>query len=233
MATHSSVLAWRIPGMVEFSGLPSMGSHRVRHDWSDLAEAAASAYLWLLIFLPAILIPAFDSSSLAFHIMYSACKLNKQGEIYSLDVLLSLFELVHCSLSGSNYCFLTCIQVFQGASKVVWYYYLFKNFPQFVVIHTIKGFSIVNEEVDIFLVFFCFFYDLTDVSNLISGSSAFSKSSLYIWKILVPMLLKPILNDFELYIVSMRNKHNRQIIWRFFGIAFLWEWNETCPFPVL
>ena len=234
MATHSSVLAWRIPGMVELGGLPSIGSHRVRHNWGYLAEAAASAYLRLLIFLPAILIPAFDSSSLAFHIMYSACKLNKQGEICSLDVLLSLFELVHCSLSCSNYCFLTCIQVSQGASKVVWYYHLFKNFPQFVVIHTIKGFTIVNEgEVDIFLVFFCFFYDSTDVSNLISGSSAFSKSSLYIWKILVPMPLKPILNDFELYLVSMRNKHNWKIIWRFFGIDFLWEWNETWPFPIL
>ena len=136
------------------------------------------------------MIPAFDSSSLAFHIMYSAYKLNKQGEIYSLDVLLSLSEPVHCSLSRSNYCLLTCIQVSQGAGKVAWYYNLFKNFPQFVVIHTIKGFSIVNEaEVGIFLEFFCFFYDPTDVSNLISGSSAFSKSSLYIWKISVPIQL--------------------------------------------
>ena len=173
MATHSSVLSWRIPGIREPGRLTSMGSHRVRHDWGDLA-AAASAYLRLLIFLSAILIPAFDSSSLAFHIMYPVYKLNKQGEIYSLDVLLSVSEPVHCSLSGSNYWFLTCIQVSQGASKVAWYYNLFKNFPQFVVICTIKGFSIVNEaEVDIFLEFFCFFYDPTDVSNLISGSSAF------------------------------------------------------------
>ena len=103
---------------------------------------------------------------------------------------LSLSEPVHCSLSRSNYCLLTCIQVSQGAGKVAWYYNLFKNFPQFVVIHTIKGFSIVNEaEVGIFLEFFCFFYDPTDVSNLISGSSAFSKSSLYIWKISVPIQL--------------------------------------------
>ena len=83
MATHSSVLAWRIPGTEEPSGLPSMESHRVRHDWSDLAAAAAvaaSAYLSLLIFLLAILIPTSASSSPAFHMRYSACKLNKQGD---------------------------------------------------------------------------------------------------------------------------------------------------------
>ena len=85
-----------------------------------------------------------------------------------------------CSMSSSNYCFLTCIQVSQEVGKVVWYSYLFKNFLQFVVIHTVKGFSIVNKaEWDVFLEFSCFFYDPAD---LISGSSAFSKSSLNIWK---------------------------------------------------
>ena len=80
---------------------------------------------------------------------------------------------------------------------MVWYYHLFKNFPQFVMIHTVKGFSVVNEaEVDIFLKFSCFFYDPTDVDNLISGSSAFSKSSLDIWKFSVHVLLKPNLKDF-------------------------------------
>ena len=69
-------------------------------------------------------------------------------------------------MSGSNCCFLTCIQVFQEAGKVVCYSYLFKNFPQFVVIYTVKGFSIVNEaEVDVFLEFSCFFYDPVDVGN--------------------------------------------------------------------
>ena len=84
-------------------------------------------------------------------------------------------------MSGSNCCFLTCIWVSQEAGKVVWYYHFFKNFPQFVVIHTVKGFSIVNEgEVDFFVCveFPCFFYDPEDIGNLISGSSAFSKSSL-------------------------------------------------------
>ena len=82
---------------------------------------------------------------------------------------------------GANCCFLTCIQVSQEAGQVVWYSHLLKNFPQFVVIHTVKGFTIVNEaEEDVFLEFPCFFGDPEDVGNLISGSSAFSKFSLYI-----------------------------------------------------
>ena len=86
-------------------------------------------------------------------------------------------EPVCCSMSCSNCCFLTCIQISQEAGKVVWYSHLFKNCPQFVVIHKIKGFGVVNKaEVDFFLEFSCFFCDPTDVGNLISGSSAFSKS---------------------------------------------------------
>ena len=82
---------------------------------------------------------------------------------------------------GSNYCFLTCIQVSQEAGKVVWYYHLFKNFLEFVVTHTVKGFSVVNEaEVGVLLEVSCFFFDRMDVGNLISGFSDFSKSSLYI-----------------------------------------------------
>ena len=84
---------------------------------------------------------------------------------------------------------------------MVWYSYLLKNFPQFVVIHTVKVFSIVNEaEVDVFLEFSCFFYDTTDVGNLISGSSAFSKSNLNIWKFSVHIVLKPSLGNFERYV---------------------------------
>ena len=107
-------------------------------------------------------------------------------------------------MSGSNCCFLTCIQVSQEASKVVWYSHLLKNFPQFAVIHTVKGFSVVNgSEVDVFLELSCFFYDPINVSNFISGSSAFSKSSLYIWKFSVHVLLKPSLKVFEHYLASM------------------------------
>ena len=120
MATHSSVLAWRIPGTVEPGGLPSMGSHRVGHEWSDLA---AAAYV-------------------------------------SLEL-------------------------------------------------------------------FCFFDDPTDVGNLISGSSAFPKSSLNIWKFTVHILLKPGLVNFEHYFASMWDECNRAVVWTFFGIAFLWDWNEN------
>ena len=92
-------------------------------------------------------------------------------------------EPVCCSMSSSNYCFLTCIQISQEAGQVVWYSHLFQNFPQFVMIPTVKGFGIVNKaEADVFLELSCFFDDPKDVGNLISGSSAFSKSSLNIWK---------------------------------------------------
>ena len=118
-------------------------------------------------------------------------------------------EPVCCSMSSSNCCFLTCIQVSQEAGKVVWYSHLFKNFPQFVVILTIKGFRVVNEaEVDIFLKFPYFFYDVTDVGNLISGSSAFSRSSLYIWKFSVHVLLKSSLKDVEHYLANIGNECN-------------------------
>ena len=100
-------------------------------------------------------------------------------------------EPVHCFMSDSNCCILTCIPVSQEAGEVVWYFHFFKNFPQFVVIHTVKGFSLVNEaEVDVFLEYSCFFYNPTDVSNFTSDSSAFSRSSLYIWKFLFQVLLR-------------------------------------------
>ena len=104
----------------------------------------------------------------------------------------------------------------------------------FVVIHTVKDFSVVNEaEVDVFLEFSCFSYDPTDVGNLLSGSSAFSKSSLNISKFSVHVLLKPSLENFEHYFASMWDECNCVVGWTFFGIAFLWDWNENWPFPVL
>ena len=105
---------------------------------------------------------------------------------------------------------------------------------QFVVLHRVKGFSVVNEaEVDVFLGLSCFFYDPTDDGNLISGSSTFSKSSLYIWKFSVHVLLEPSLKDFEHGLASMWNEYNCAVVWAFFGIALLWDWNENGPFPVL
>ena len=103
-------------------------------------------------------------------------------------------------MSGSDCCFLTCLQISQEAGQVIWYSHLFKDFPQFVVIHTVKDFCIVNKaEVDVFLELFCFFHDPEVVGNVISGSSAFSKSSLNIWKYTVHVLLKPGLENFEYY----------------------------------
>ena len=142
-------------------------------------------------------------------------------------------EPVCCSMSGSNCCFLTCIQLSQEAGKVAWYSHLLKNFPQFVVIHTVKGFSVVNEaEVDVFLEFSCFFYDPEDVGNLISGF-AFSESSLNIWKFSVHVLLKPVLENFEHYFASVWDECNCVVVRTFFGIAFLWDWNENWPFSFL
>ena len=106
-------------------------------------------------------------------------------------------------MSGSNCCILTCIQISQEADKVVWYSHLLQTFPQFVVIHTVKGFSVVNEaEVDASLEFSCFFDDPVDVGNLISGSSAFSKSSLNVWKFSVHVLLKPGLENLSIILLG-------------------------------
>ena len=139
----------------------------------------------------------------------------------------SYLEPVCCSMSNSNCCFLTCIQVSQEACQVVLYSHLFQNFPQFIVIHTVKGFGVVNTaEVDVFLELSCFFNDPADVGNLISGSSAFSKTSLTIWKFMVHMLLKPGLENFEHYFTGVWDECICVIVWAFFGIAFLWDWNE-------
>ena len=137
-------------------------------------------------------------------------------------------------MSSSNCCFLTCIQISQEAGQVVWYSHLLKNFLQFVVIQTVNGFSIVNKaKVDVFLELSCFFDDPTDVGNLISGRSAFSKSSLNIWKFTVHILLKHGLENFEHYFASMWDDCNCAVVWAFFGIAFPWDWNENWLFPVL
>ena len=112
-------------------------------------------------------------------------------------------EPVHFSMSGSNCCFLTCIQVLQESDKVVWYSHLLKNFPVCCDPHS-QRFNIVNKaEVDVFLEFSFFFYDPADAGNLISGSSDFSKFRLYIWNFLIHILLKPSLKDFEHYLTSM------------------------------
>ena len=137
-------------------------------------------------------------------------------------------------MSSSNCCFLTCIQISQEVGQVVWYCHVFQNFPQFIVIHTVKGFCIVKKaETDVFLELSCFFHDPRDVGNLISGSSAFSKTSLNIWNFMVHILLKPGLENFEQIFLSVWEQCNCAVVWSFFGSAFLWDWNENWPFPVL
>ena len=102
------------------------------------------------------------------------------------------------------------------------------RFVQFVVIHTVKGFGIVNKaEIDVFLELSCFFHDPANVGNLISGSSAFSGSSLNIWKFSVHILLKPHLENFERYFATMWDECNCAVVWAFFTIAFLWDWDEN------
>ena len=128
-------------------------------------------------------------------------------------------EPVHCSMSSSNCYFLICIQNSQEVDQVVWYYHLFQNFPQFVVIHTVKAFGVVNKaEVDVFLELSCFFDDPMDVGNLISGSSAFSKTSLNICKFRVHVLLKPGLENFEHYFPSVWDECNCVVVWVNFPI---------------
>ena len=129
--------------------------------------------------------------------------------IYSLDILLFLLELVCFPMTSSNSCFLTCIYISEEAGHIVWYSHLFKHFPQFVVIHTVLWihtlrFGIVNKaEIDVFLSLSCFFNDPVHVLHLISGSSAFSKTTLNTWMFLIHVLVKPRLENFEHYFTSM------------------------------
>ena len=146
--------------------------------------------------------------------------------IYSLEELLSQFwnsPLFHTRV-------LLLVDSHSGGLVLLTLLRIF----QFVMIHIVKGFSIVDDaEVDIFLEFLCFLYDPTNIGNLISGSSAFSKLSFCIWKFSVHVLLKPSLKDFKHYLASMWNERYCMVVWTFFGIDLLWDWDENWPFPVL
>ena len=132
-------------------------------------------------------------------------------------------------MSGFNCCFLTCIQISQEAGQVVWYSQIFQNFPQFIVIHTVKGFGIVNKvEVDIFLEFSSFFYYATHVGSLISGSCTFSESRLNISKFSVHVLLKPLLENFEHYFTCVWDEYNCTVVWIFFGIGMETDLFRSC-----
>ena len=165
-------------------------------------RVVSSAYLWLLIFLPAILISACASSSPALHMMHSAQKWNKQCDniqpCHTCFPILNQFVVPWLVLTAAYwpaYRFLRR-QVRWSGIPISW------GIFQFTVIHIVKGLSTVNEaEADAFLEFLCFFYDPAYVGNLISHSSAFSKSSLYIWKFWVHVLLKLSLKEFDHYLL--------------------------------
>ena len=196
----------------------------------SVVRVVSSACQRLLIFLPQILIPACASSSPAFCMMYSACKLHKQGcNIQPWRTPFPIWNqsvdpcLVLTIASWSAYRFLRRQVRWSGIPISLRYF-------QFVVLH--KSVNVVNEgEVDVFLEVACFFCDPVDVGNLISGPSAFPKSSLYIWKFLVPdHLLKTTLEDFEHSLDSLWSKYNCTIVWTFFASALLWNWNENWDF---
>ena len=182
----------------------------------------------------AIFIPDCASSSPVFCMMYSANKLNKQGDnIQPWHTPFPMWSqfIVPCPVltvaSWPAYRFLRRQVRWSGIPIS------FRIF-QFVAVHIVKGFSVVNEaEVDVFLEFFCFFYDPLDVGNLISGSSVFSVSNLNIWRFLVHVLLKPGVENFEHYFASVWDEHNCAVVWTFFGIAFLlgleWKRNFCSP----
>ena len=184
--------------------------------------------IWSLVPLPFI-IPACASSSLPFCMMYSAYKLNKQSD--NIQPWCMPFPIWNQSVVPCPVLTVASWPAYRFLRRQV---NLLKNISQFVVIHTVKGFGIVNKaEIDVFLKLFCFFHDPVDVGNLISGSSAFSKTSLNIRKFTVHVLLKPGLENFEHYFTSMWDECNCVVVWAFCGIAFLWDRNENWPFPVL
>ena len=161
---------------------------------------------------------------------YSACKLNKQGN--NIQPWCTPFPILNQCISPHPVLTVASQLAYRYLRRQVrWSGILISlTIFQFVVIHTVKA----NEaEVAIFLEFSCIFYDPMDVSNLISGSSVFSKSSLYTWNFFIHILLKSSLKDFEHNLASIWNKCNCKVSWTFFGIAILWDWNEYWPFPVL
>ena len=177
------------------------------------------------MFLLAILIPACSSSSPAFFMMCSVYRLNKQGDSrpprHTPFLILSQ-SVVPFSMQCSDYCFLISIQVSQETGKMVWYSHLSKSFLQFIMIHRVKGFGIVDEtEVDVFLEFPSFLCDPANVGNLIFGSSAFYKSNLDIWKFLVHVMLKPSIQDFKHDFTSMGDECNCPMVSTFFSTTLL------------
>ena len=166
--------------------------------------------------------------------MYSASKLNKQGD--NIQPWRTPFPIWNQSVVPCPVLTVAYWPAYRFLKRQVRWSGIPISFRifQFIVIHTAKGFGIVKKaEIDVFLELSCLLDDPVDVGNLISGSSTFSKSSLNIWKFSVHLLLKPGLKNFEHYSASMWDECNCVVVWTIFGIAFLWDWNENWPFPVL
>ena len=154
--------------------------------------------------------------------------------IYSLDILLSQFGTSPLFRVQFQWLLLELYTDFSGGRQGGLHSHLFQNFPQLIVIHTVKGSGIVNKaEIDVFLELIYFFHDPADAGSLIFGSSAFPKTSLNIWKFTIHILLKPGLENFEHYFTSVWDECNCAVVWTFSGIAFLWDWIENWPFLVL
>ena len=150
--------------------------------------------------------------------------------MFTLWCFFPSFKSFSCSVSDLNCHFLTYIQTFQETGKVIWYSHFLKNFPQFVVVHTVKGFIIVSEaDGNIFWESLAF----SMIQWMLAIWSLVPQTSLYIWKFSVHVVLKLSLKDFEHYLASKWDEHNCMIGWTFFGIAFLLDWNENWPFPAL
>ena len=158
----------------------------------------------------------------------SMYRLNKQGDIRqpccTPFLILNQSVVSYRVLTVPSW---THIQVSQETGKLVWYSHLSERFPHFVMIHTVKGFIMVDETVvDIFLEFSCFLYDPVNVGSLIFGSSSFSKPSLDIWKFLVCVMLKPHMQDFKCELTSMGNECDCLMVSTFLGTTLLGNWNE-------
>ena len=202
-----------------------------------LLWVVSSAYLKLMIFLPAILIPSCASSNPAFYIMYSAYMLNKQGD--NIQPWWTPFPFLNQSVVPCPVLAVASWSAYRFLRKQI----RWSDIPiSLRIFHSLlwstqsqwQDFSVVSEtEVDVFLEFSCFFYDPMDIGNLMSGFFAFSKSSLNIRKFSVHVLLKPGLEDFEHYLASTWNDCNCAVVWTFFGIAFLGIGMKTDLFKVL
>ena len=144
----------------------------------------------------------------------------------------SNFEPVHCFMSSSNCCFMTCIQISQEAGQVVWYAHLFQNFSVYCDPHSQRFWHSQLSRNRCFSGTFLLFQWYIGCWQFDLWFSTFSKTSLNIWKFTVHVLLKPGLENFKHYFTSVWDECNCVVVWAFFGIAFLWDWDENWPFPV-